>query len=80
MLVLLLDDGLMVADAVSGGHGEVAQRGEHDDQGRDDVVQALGDWHIPCHAGEDHAGNQHDDEDNPGRSLACCVQGEWCLS
>ncbi len=41
VLMLLLDDDVVVADAVAAGHGEVGQSGEGDDESSDDVVEAV---------------------------------------
>ena len=42
VLVLLLHDDVVVADAVASSHGEVGQGGKDDDHRGDDVVEALG--------------------------------------
>lgn len=42
VLVVLLLGGVVVADAVAAGHGEVRQSGEGDNEGGQDVVQTLG--------------------------------------
>jgi len=47
VLVGLSDGGVVVRYTVSGGHGEVGERCKDDDQGRDDVIQALADWYAP---------------------------------
>jgi hypothetical protein len=42
VLVVLLLGGVVVADTVAAGHGEVGQSGEGDNEGGQDVVQTLG--------------------------------------
>lgn len=42
VLVVLLLLGVVVANAVAAGHGEVGQSGEGDNEGGQDVIQALG--------------------------------------
>lgn len=42
VLVVLLLSGVVVADTVAAGHGEVGQSGEGDNEGGQDVVQTLG--------------------------------------
>jgi hypothetical protein len=42
VLVVLLLGGVVVADTVAAGHGEVGQSGEGDNEGCQDVVQTLG--------------------------------------
>ena len=42
VLVVLLLGGVVVADTVAAGHGEVGESGEGDNEGGQDVVQTLG--------------------------------------
>ena len=42
VLVVLLLGGVVVANAVAAGHGEVGESGEGDDEGGQDVIQTLG--------------------------------------
>lgn len=46
VLVVLLLGGVVVANAVAAGHGEVGESGEGDDEGGQDVIQTLGLWCV----------------------------------
>lgn len=50
-------------------HGKVGQGCKDNDQGRDDVIQTLGDGHRPREASEDHGSDEHNDKHNPGKYL-----------
>merc|ERR1712087_59285 len=65
VLVRLALHNVVVASAVAAGHGEVGQSSGDGDQRSDNVIQTLRHRHAPGHAGEDDAGDQHDNEDNP---------------
>jgi hypothetical protein len=63
--VRVSDSGAVVADAVTGGHGEVGQRSKGDDESGDNVVDTLGDGGSPRKANEDNHGEEHQNTDGP---------------
>jgi len=65
VLVRLAGNDMVPADSVASGHGEVGDGGRDGNQSGDDMVETLGHWNVPRHAGEDDRGDDHDNEDDP---------------
>lgn len=65
VLVDFLDDDVCVSVSITSCHGEVGDGSENCDECCQDVEESLGDWDVPCQAGEGDAGQKHDSEDNP---------------
>lgn len=65
VVVVVPDLDAVQAGAMAGGQAKVGQSTRDGDQGGDDVVDTLRDGDVPGQQGEEAAGDQQDDEDNP---------------
>jgi len=69
MIVMLTNPGMVPGDAAVSGHGKVRKSSDDGDQSCDVVVETLGSRDRPRQDDEEQGGNDHENEDDPERTI-----------